>query len=196
MTIAGLQGVRILDFACDTAMDLAEEPLAVWSSIQVCLASVKASVQDGLTVGTFAAGSSCTGHEYPTHASLPAGGEKRWHSCPGPRHRAAPRAEPAVTACTVLQQAEVAGGKRVKFLAWALFQTAVLGNWLRNSNVPLLRSLLSWPRSLLSRESERRRSVIECCRIRAVSEGHALCTAQHVCMVAVHCSAALTICIW
>ena len=51
-----------------------------------------------------------------------------------------------------LQQAEVAGGKRVKFLAWALFQTAVLGNWLRNSNVPLLRSLLSWPRSLLSRE--------------------------------------------
>lgn len=51
-----------------------------------------------------------------------------------------------------LQQAEVAGGKRVKFLAWALFQTAVLGNWLRNSNLPLLRSLLSWPRSLLSRE--------------------------------------------
>ena len=51
-----------------------------------------------------------------------------------------------------LRQAEVAGGKRVKFLAWALFQTAVLGNWLRNSNVPLLRSLLSWPRSLLSRE--------------------------------------------
>ena len=41
---AGLQGVRILDFACDTAMDSAEEPLAVWSSIQVCLEIVKASV--------------------------------------------------------------------------------------------------------------------------------------------------------
>lgn len=46
----------------------------------------------------------------------------------------------------------MAGGKRVKVLAWALFQTAVLGNWLRTSNVPFLRSMLSWPRSMLSRE--------------------------------------------
>lgn len=75
------QGVRILDFACDIAMDSADEPLSVWSSVQ----------------------------------------------------------------------AEVAGGKRVKLLASALFQTAVLGNWLRTTNIPGLRQLLSWPRSLLSR---------------------------------------------
>ena len=43
-TTAWLQGVRILDFACDTAMDSAEEPLAVWSSIQVLWATVKGSV--------------------------------------------------------------------------------------------------------------------------------------------------------
>ena len=48
-------------------------------------------------------------------------------------------------------QSEVAGGRRVKLLAWALFQTAVLGNWLRATNIPLLRRVLSPPRGLLSR---------------------------------------------
>lgn len=41
---ARLQGVRILDFACDTAMDSAEEPLAVWSSIQVGLWFLRAFI--------------------------------------------------------------------------------------------------------------------------------------------------------
>lgn len=53
----------------------------------------------------------------------------------------------------------MAGGKRVKLLASALFQTAVLGNWLRTTPIPGLRQLLSWPRSLLSREG-----LSFCCR--------------------------------
>ncbi len=47
----------------------------------------------------------------------------------------------------------MAGGRRVKLLAAALFHTAVLGNWLRNTHIPLLRRALSWPRGLLSRAS-------------------------------------------
>jgi hypothetical protein len=38
--IAQAQGVRILDFACDIAMDSADKPLAVWSSIQVVVGTV------------------------------------------------------------------------------------------------------------------------------------------------------------
>lgn len=43
-------------------------------------------------------------------------------------------------------QMEVAGGRRVKVLAWLLFQVSVLGTWLRATHVPLLRRVLNFPR--------------------------------------------------
>lgn len=33
----GVQGMIILDYACDHAMDSAEEPLDLWATIEVCI---------------------------------------------------------------------------------------------------------------------------------------------------------------